>query len=136
MTDWNETEALKAQLAVLRGRAEDAERRMREMEFSVGQLSPEALRAQVTAAEARAEDAARALRSGEARWEHERKVLEAQLREAKDKAIAAEQRAAEAARTAAKVVSEHAPRPRGLPGVAAAVVDALDEFADRKEGVR
>lgn len=131
-----EIEALERQLATMRGRAEEAERRMRAMEFSVGQLSPETLQRQVSEAEAKAESAARALRSAEARWEHERKVLEAQLREAKDKAIAAEQRAADASRMAAKAIEERAPRPKGLPGVAAAVVEALDEFADRKEGVR
>jgi len=132
--NWDETEALKQQLAVMRGRAEEAERRMRAAEYSVGQLSPDALKAQVAAAQERAESAARALRSAEARWEHERKVLQAQLREAKDRAIEADQRAAEASRVAAKAIEERAPRPRGVAGVASAVVDALDEFADREDG--
>ncbi len=122
--------------AVLRGRAQEAERRVREMEFSVGQLSPEGLRQQLAAAETRAENAMRALKSGETRWEHDRKVLEAQVREARDAASAAERRAEEVSRVAVKAIEERAPRPKGLPGVASAVVEALDDFADRKEGVR
>lgn len=133
--NWDETEALKQQLEIMRGRTEDAERRMRAAEYSVGQLSPDALKAQLAAADERVESAAKALRSGEARWAHERKVLEAQLREAKDKAIEADHRAAEASRAAAKAIEDRAPRPRGVAGVASAVVEALDEFADRKEGV-
>jgi len=132
--NWDETEALRQQLVVMRGRAEEAERRMRAAEYSVGQLSPDTLKAQVAAAEERVEAMSRTLRSAEARWEHERKVLEAQLRETKDKAIEADQRAAEASRTAAKAIEARAPRAKGVAGVASAVVDALDEFAEREEG--
>lgn len=90
---------------------------------------------QIEQANERAEKALADLRSAKAQWDHQEKVLTAQLREARDKAAKAEIKATEAEQRAARIQRDFGPKPKGLAGVAEVVADALDDLAMVRENV-